>query len=133
MELAISEVKSSVINLNEVKNDIMEVTYFLNDPMFKLLFYCHTIQLKWKILKYFARHKQWVALRKLFSLHPTHPQPYKILCVTGTKAILRRYAEIYTDICFQNVSRIQFFGVKKWCSANVSCDTKQKYVSWKHL
>ena len=43
MELAISEVKSSVINLNEVKNDIMEVTYFLNDPMFKLLFYCHTI------------------------------------------------------------------------------------------
>ena len=43
MELAISEVKSSVINLNEVKNDIMEVRYFLNDPMFKLLFYCHTI------------------------------------------------------------------------------------------
>ena len=43
MKLAISEVKSSVINLNEVKNDIMEVTYFLNGPMFKLLFNCHII------------------------------------------------------------------------------------------
>ena len=52
MQLAISEVKSSVINLNEVKNDIMEVTYFLNDPMFKLLFYCHIILYREKLTSY---------------------------------------------------------------------------------
>ena len=26
---------------------------------------------------------------------------------------------------------MQFFSVKKWCSANVFSDTKQKHVSWK--
>ena len=37
----------------------------------------------------------------------------------------------YTDICFQSATRMQFFGVKKWCSPNVFSDTKQKYVCWK--
>ena len=43
------------------------------------------------------------------------------------------YGEIqkYTDICFQSATRMQFFGVKKWCSPNVFSDTKQKPVCWK--
>ena len=34
---------TSVTKLNGVKNGIMQVTYFLNDPMFNLLFYCYII------------------------------------------------------------------------------------------
>ena len=37
----------------------------------------------------------------------------------------------YTDICFQITLRIQLWSVKKWCSANIFCDTKQKHVCWK--
>ena len=37
----------------------------------------------------------------------------------------------YTDICFQTASRMQFLGVKKWCSATVFSDTKQKHSSQK--
>ena len=38
--------------LNGVKNVIMEVTYFLNDPMFNLLRYCHIIyyERKWLLM-----------------------------------------------------------------------------------
>ena len=37
----------------------------------------------------------------------------------------------YTDICFQSTTRMQFFGVKKWCSLSVCSDTKQKHACWK--
>ena len=37
----------------------------------------------------------------------------------------------YTDICFQITSKMQFLGFKKWRSANVFSDTKQKHICWK--
>ena len=37
----------------------------------------------------------------------------------------------YTDICFQSASRMQFLGVRKWCSANFFSDTKEKNFCWK--
>ena len=40
------------------------------------------------------------------------------------------FVQKYTDICFQNASRMQFLGVQKWCSANVFPDTKQKHACW---
>ena len=39
--------------------------------------------------------------------------------------------EKYTDTCFQSASLIQFWGVRKWCSANVFSNTKQNHVCWK--
>ena len=41
------------------------------------------------------------------------------------------YIQQDTDISFQSTSKIQFLGLKKWCSANVFSDTKQKHVCWK--
>ena len=38
--------------LNGVKNAIMQVTYFLNSPMFNLLFYCHVILYWEKVTSY---------------------------------------------------------------------------------
>ena len=91
----IEENWQSVTKVNGVKNAIMQVIYFLNGPMFNLLFHCHIIlcwekmtsyekfshnltlevqvvwnfqkfQLKWKIVKYFTRHKHRAALSKSF-------------------------------------------------------------------
>ena len=39
----------------------------------------------------------------------------------------------YPDICFQKALRIEFMSVKKWCSANVFSDTKQKHVFGKFV
>ena len=60
-------------------------------------------------------------LKEVIQPSPTHPPPD------------RPYRDIqkYTDICFQSASRMQFLGVKKWCSANVFSDTKQKHLCWK--
>ena len=52
------------------------------------------------------------------------------LLVSGKKSFLHCYNK-YTGICFQSASSMQFLGVKKWCSANISSDTKQKHVCWK--
>ena len=41
----------SVINLNGVKNTIMQATYFLNGPMFNLLFHCYIIERKWLLMR----------------------------------------------------------------------------------
>ena len=62
-------------------------------------------QLKWKIVKHFTRLKQRAALRKSFSLHPSHPHQIKPYYVSGTKIFLRRYIEIYRhllSICSKN-------------------------------
>ena len=60
------------------------------------------------------------------SLHHPFSQPDKILLRLWNKNIQK-----YTDICFQSASRMQSLGVKKWCSANVFSDTKQKNAGWK--
>ena len=39
-----------------------------------------------------------------------------------------KYAQKYTDICFQKAPRMQFLGVQIWCSANIFSNTKQKHV-----
>ena len=52
-------------------------------------------QLKWKIVKHFARSKQRTALRNLFSLPPTHPPPDKTLLHLGNKIFFK---EIYRNI-----------------------------------
>ena len=40
---------------------------------------------------------------------------------------------IEIDICFQIASRMQLLGVKKWCSANIFSDPRQKDVCWKFV
>ena len=42
----------SVTKLNEVKNTIMQVTYYLNGPISNLLFYCHIISHWEKVTSY---------------------------------------------------------------------------------
>ena len=37
-----------------MKNAIMQVTYFLNGPMFNLLFYCNIIERKWLLMRNLA-------------------------------------------------------------------------------
>ena len=64
------------------------------------------------------------------SPHIPPPHQIKPYCVSGTKIFFRRYREISRHLlskCFKNA----FLGVKKWCSANIFSDTKQKHVSWK--
>ena len=68
------------------------------------------------MVKHFARCKQQAALKKLFSLSPSHPRP------TTTKGDTWNY----TDICFQSASRIQFLGVTK--QSKYFSGTKQKHV-----
>ena len=46
----------SMTKLNGVKNAIMQVTYFLNGPMFNLLFCCHIVLYWEKVTSYFIWH-----------------------------------------------------------------------------
>ena len=81
------------------------------------------------------RPKQRVALRKLFSLPPIpNPSPTKQNLTTSLEQKFS-YGDIqkHTDIFFQSASRMQFFGVKKWCSSYVFSDTKQKNVPGKFV
>ena len=86
---------------------------------------------QWKIVKHFARVKQRAAFRKLFSLSPTHP-PNQIKSYYSLEQKFY-YGDIqkYIDTYFQGGSRMQFLGVKKWCSVNVLSETKQNNVGWK--
>ena len=62
-------------------------------------------QLKRKIVKRFTRPKQQAALRKLFSLPPTHLYQIKSYYISGTKMFLRKYTEICRHLrskCFKN-------------------------------
>ena len=52
-------------------------------------------QLKWKIVKHFARPKQRTALKKLFSLPPSHLPPDKTLLRLWNKNFVK---EIYRNI-----------------------------------
>ena len=91
-------------------------------------------QSKWKIVKHFTSLKQRVTFRKLFSLPLTQPHQIKCYYVFRKKnsyIYIYRYIQKYTDICFQSISKMEFLGLKKWCSANVFSDNKQKHVSWK--
>ena len=78
------------------------------------------------------RPKQRAALRKLFSLPPI-PNPSPIRQNLTTPLEKKNYGDIqkYTDICFQSASKMQFFGIKKWCSSNVFSDIKKKHICWK--
>ena len=88
------------------------------------------IQLKWKIVKHFARFEQRAASRKLFSLPPPHQiRPY---CVFEIKIFLGKYTKTYRH-SLSSASRMNFLGVKKWCSTNVFSDTKLKYACWKFV
>ena len=151
----------------------MQVAYFLNGPIFDLLFYCH-INSYWKkvtsyekfsnnltpelqivrkfqyfkainwsmkmlkngwikkkfkkIMKLFTRSKQWKCKLRA-SLQPT-PYQIKSSYVFGTKVFSRWYTEIYKHLlsrCFNNA----VLGIKKWYSANVFSNAKQKHVCWK--
>ena len=84
-------------------------------------------QLNRKIVKHFARPKQPVVLRKLFSLpQPTIPlSPRQNLPASLEQKFSSGDMPKYTGICFQISSRMRFFDVKKWCSANVIFGTKQ--------
>ena len=61
------------------------------------------------------------------------PQPslyqIKSYYVFETKIFLQKYMEI----CFQSASRMEFLGVKKWCSATVFSDTKQNIFAGKFV
>ena len=52
---------NSVTKSNGVKNTIMQLTYFLNGPMFNLLFYCHII-LYWEKVTSFEKFNQNLTL-----------------------------------------------------------------------
>ena len=70
-------------------------------------------QLKWKIVKHFARPKQRAALRKLFSLLPTQPPPDEILLRLWNKNFI---TEIYRNIQVFTFKIVQECGF--WASKN---------------
>ena len=89
------------------------------------------IQLKSKIVKHFTRSKQQATLKKLCSLPRPTPTIKKLVPSLEEKfsdGDIQKYTDIYA--CFQSASRMQFWGVKKWCSANLFSDTKQKRFCW---
>ena len=126
-----------------MKNPIIQVTYFLNGPMFNLLFYCHIIfywekvtywspnclenfnvlmlQMEvskcWKIIEFQKTSLRMKNYKTNYSASPDSPHQIKPYYVFGTNT----YGDIqkYTDICYQSASRMRLLGVKKWCSANV--------------
>ena len=126
-----------------MKNPIIQVTYFLNGPMFNLLFYCHIIfywekvtywspnclenfnvlmlQMEvskcWKIIEFQKTSLRMKNCKTNYSASPDSPHQIKPYYVFGTNT----YGDIqkYTDICYQSASRMRLLGVKKWCSANV--------------
>ena len=80
-------------------------------------------------------HLMWKSHPPDFSHFPfENPQPTppsdEILLRFWKKSF---YGDVqqYTDIWFQSASKMQLFGVKKWCSPNVFSNTKQKHVCWK--
>ena len=81
-------------------------------------------QLKWKIVKHFAKPTQWTALRSLFSLPLSPPPtPDKTLLRLGNKFFLRRYIAIYRYLlskCFKNAALR--------CQEMMQC----KYSFWHH-
>ena len=91
------------------------------------------VSIKMKNCKTFYEPQRVSCLEEIIQ-PPSNLQPIthqiKSYHVFGTKF---SYGDIqkYTDICFQSATRMQFFGVKKWCSPNVFSDTKQKHVCWK--
>ena len=85
-------------------------------------------QLNWKIVKHFTGPKQLAALMKLFCVLTTHSPSGKILLRLWKKTF---FTEIYRNILTFAFKVLQELGVKKWWSANVVSDTKQKHVCWK--
>ena len=69
-------------------------------------------------------------LQEIIQPSPNPPPSDKMLLIFG-KTFSYGDIQKYTDICFQSTSKMQFLGVKKYCSANVFPDTKQKHVDWK--
>ena len=58
--------KWSVTKLNDVKNAIMQETYFLNGPILNLLFYCHII-LCWEKVTSYEKFSQILPLKSKLS------------------------------------------------------------------
>ena len=104
-----------------MKNAIMQVTYFLNGPMFflSILFY---IERKWLLVRNLAiilplksklseKFQRFNAIDKSIEIemlfpHPTpSPHQVKFYYVSETKIFLRRYLQIYGHLlskCFKN-------------------------------
>ena len=91
-----SELPAKLQHLNAIDGSI---------KMLKRSWISKKIRLKWKIAKHFTRLKQRAALRKLFSLPPTHPHQIKPYCVFQTKIFWQRYTEAHRHLllkCFKN-------------------------------
>ena len=98
--------------------------------MLKNIWISKKFQLKWKIVKYFARPKQPAALRKSFSFSLSHLHQIKPYYVSERKKFLRRYLEIYRHFaskCFKNA----VLGRQEMVQCNIFSDTKQKHEYWK--
>ena len=90
------------------------------------------ISIKMKNCKSFYEAQTASCLKEIIQPPPNPqltPHQIKSYYVFGKK----NYGDIqkYTEICFQSASKMQFFGVKKWCSPNVFSNNKQKHVCWK--
>ena len=93
----------------------------------------HQISIKMKNCKTFYEAQTAICFKEIIQPPPIpNPPPIRYNLATSLEQKFS-YGDIqkYTDICFQSATRMQFFGVKKWCSPNVFSDTKQKHVCWK--
>ena len=93
------------------------------------------VSLKMKNCKTFHEAQTASCLKGIIQ-SPRNPQPtlYQIKphYIIEIKIFLRRYAEIYIHyLLLRYFKNAAFMSVKKWCSANVFSDTKQKHVCLK--
>ena len=78
-------------------------------------------QIKWKIVKHFARPKQWATFRKLYSLPPFHPPPDKTLLHLWNKSFLKEI--------FRNIQTFAF-KVLQECNSWTSRNGAVQYFFW---
>ena len=126
--------------LNEVKNAIIQVAYFLNGPMFNLLFYCHIIERKWLLMKNLAitlpsksklstnfsvpillmkvsKYCRVSSRLKEIIQPPQPPIPSdKIFLRLWKKIYLEKYTEIYRHFAFKVLQESS-----SWASGNGAC------------
>ena len=132
-----------------MKNAINQVAYFLNGPMFSLLFYCHIIlywqkltsyekfshnltlevQIVWKISVFYTINGNIEMLQNSYEVQTVNhlkeiiqPYPFHIL---SDKISLHLWNKNFLREIYRN---IQVSAFKKWCCANNFFGTKQKHV-----
>ena len=101
------------------------------DRSIKMLFEFSNISIKMNDFKTFYETQTASHFQEIIQPSPNPPLLDKMLLHLWNKTFL---TEIYRNIQtfgFQSTSKMQFLGVKKYCSANVFPDTKQKHVGWK--